>query len=189
MRWIQKITDKPTIDVKSPKQRWGERSWIFPLVAGIVGIISLVTPFSSEKAIDGSGLLIYSLEQWWFGFNTWYQHPSTNSSFWTGNPFYLIPEIITFIGILVSNFTILVISARLPKKERPTSKGLIGGAIGLLISSITLIAFVHINSVISLGYSWWERAVPGFALIWQFIGSILVFIGYFLGKSSSIPTN
>lgn len=188
-RWIQKIADKPIEIIKTPKQKWAKNSWIFSIVAGIVGFASLLTPFSSEKWIDGAGVLIFSFEQWWFGFNITYQHPLGYDSFWTGNPFYLIPEIITFIGIILSNFTILLIAARLPKKEKNASKGLIGGAIGLLISSIALIAILELLYVIRLGYPYWQRMSPGFALIWQFIGSALVLIGFFLGKSSSRPTN
>lgn len=154
-------------------------------MAGIVGLASLLTPFASERAIDGMGVLLYSLDQWWFGFNTWYSHPITNTSFWTGNPLYLIPEIITFIGIVLSNCIVLIIAARLPNKENPTSKGLIGGAIGLLVSSIALIVSFHIVSLIGLGYSYWREMSPGFALIWQFIGSILVFFGYYVGKARS----
>ena len=184
-----KISDKQTINIKSSKQKLAENSWIFSLVAGIVWLASLLTPFCSEKWIDGSGLLIFSYERWWFGFNLLYQHPIGYSSFWTGNPYYLIPETITFIGIVLSNFTVIVIAARNLKKKKNASKGLIGGAIGLLVSSITLIAFFHITTVLSLGYSMWQRMSPGFSLIWQFIGSVLVFIGCFLGKPSSRPTN
>ncbi len=184
-----KISDKSTINIKTSRQKWAEKSWIFSLIAGIVGFLALLTPFSSEKWIDGAGTLIFSFEQWWFGLNLTYQIPFGNEFRWTGNPLFLVPEIITFIGIVLSNLFVLIIAIRLPKKEENASKGLIGGAIGLLLSSIALIASFHITSVNHLGYSYWQRMTPGFALIWQFIGSTLVFIGYFLGKSRARSTN
>jgi len=168
---------------KKTRLKWAEKSWIISLIAGILGIASLLTPFLSVRWIDGAGVLVFSFDQWWFGFNASFQHPITYDFYWTKNPFYLIPEIITFIAVLLSNLTILIIALRLHKIEKNSSKGLIGGIVGLLISSIVIIIIFDLLTWNISGFSMWEARVPGFALIWQFIGSILVFIGYFLGRN------
>lgn len=181
-RPVQYQYPKSLVTLKTSKQKWAEKSWIFSLVAGIIGLVSLLTPFSSGKIYNFYGVLVFSFEQWWFGYNTVYDYDLGYESFWMENLSFLLPEVITLIIVIFSNLLILIIAARLPKRAKNTSNWLIGGAIGLLGSSIALIAIFELLFMIDSDYSYWQMMSPGFAIIWQFIGFVLVIIGYSVGK-------
>lgn len=166
----------------SLKLKLAEKSWLFSIVASLIGLVSLLTPILySSEIYYGKRTAWIDIQEWIFGNYNVYIKVSPNIT-WSFEEFEPLPiHIITTTLIVISHFAILVIAAiKLKKKEQFASPYLIYFSI---VTMLTVIGYVI--------YSWIYlvqpcEISPGFAVYGQFISGFFIFINYCLGKSNHV---
>ena len=175
----------------SLKFKLAEKSWLFSIVASLIGLLSLFTPI-----LYSSTALLYAKSNWWFNIQEWIfgyyngyiQIRSQGGSPWFFEEFEPFPiHIIATTLIVISHFIILVIAAKkLKKKEQIVSPYLIYLSIVTMLTVIGYVIYFWIYLVITYKgwYCYLEQDIsPGFAVYGQFISGFFVIINYYLGKT------
>lgn len=154
-------------------------SRILCFVAGIIGLLGLVTPAAYVK-ISVSGITHLSWDSWMFGFHNSYDYESGRDIFWTGDLEFLMIQLAITIIVIILNIFALVEATGIRKNHIDEQIFSIISPIGLVIAMIAYIVFFEIWVWAMVGVSFWSLLSLGFAIISQFIASGLMFIGFFI---------
>ncbi|MFX1409040.1 MAG: hypothetical protein ACFFA6_01710 [Promethearchaeota archaeon] len=160
--------------------------WSFPLLAGILTLIGLFTPFAIE---DG----FYS---WLWGGNyleiggDGYFYWIFELDFQDVTPLIFISNFALFITLLITAIGAIIYSLMLRKKgdfQRFERKWLILGILFIVATTIYLIEFeilmrYYFSEYLSIDASYWEFFDPGFALFAPFISGCITLIGFAINK-------
>lgn len=87
----------------------GGKSWIFSLIAGIIGILALFTP-ASHAVLSIYGINFLSWHMWMFGFHYYYDYEYGLAPFWTADTYLLMFQIAITIIVFVVNLGVLILA-------------------------------------------------------------------------------
>lgn len=168
---------------KSSEHKITDKIWILTFIAGIIGILALLTP-ATTLTISFLGEVLLSMDSWMFGLNIFYEYGVGYDIFFTGNQYILGVEIFSLVVLVIINIILIVISLLIRKdvSEMPVDIIHIYFAIGLVIGTLIYIIGNEIISWLFIRDTYWGFFNLGFALIGQFIAALMTVISYGLGK-------
>lgn len=157
--------------------------WVFPLIGGIITLISLFTPAAFVFRMWDFvffwmwGLLVIHYSSIELG--------TFNSITFNDNMLILIPSIISSIVIFIS-VIILFVSSYFCRRERNEqniikSRGL-GPSILIIVSTILWMITIEIAFIGPVSISFWNTYNSGFGVIGMFLGAIVAIIGYGISR-------
>lgn len=162
--------------------------WSFPLLAGILTIIGLLSPSSAFEDIEINwmwGLRYFNLLPIDEGFNWIFELVPNDFA-----PIIFICKIIPFIVLLCISILSIFLSIKLRREgafQRSEKKWLICGIFFIVLGIIYLVEIevlmrFYYDEYFGLDISFWENHTPGFAVIAPFVSGIVVLIGFYLNK-------
>lgn len=168
---------------KSINQKITEKNWILTFIAGIIGILSLLTS-ASTISISLLGEVLLSMDSWMWGLNIYYEIGVGYDVFFTANQFILGVDITSLVVLIIINVILIGISlwTRNDVFNLPVDLMHIYLTIGLVIGTLIYIIGNEIISWIFIEDTYWGLFNLGFALTGQFIAALMTAISYGLGK-------
>ena len=168
---------------KSSEHKITDKIWILTFIAGIIGILALLTP-ASTTSVSYSGVVLLSMDSWMFGLNIFYEYGVGYDIFFTGNQYLLGVEIFSLVVLVIINIIIIGISLWIRKdvEEMPVDIIHIYFAIGLVIGTLIFILGNEVIFWLLFRDTYWGFTNLGFALIGQYIAALITVISYGIGK-------
>ncbi|MFW9818929.1 MAG: hypothetical protein ACFFE5_04915 [Candidatus Thorarchaeota archaeon] len=159
--------------------------WGFPLIGGLIIIISFLTPAATFTYQESS---FYSeFYRWMLDFYIAYDY---TDGILTTTRFGLNTSITGYISYMISFLIIgltifLLINAIRYKKKRlfPKINWLVFPILTLMLT-IAWMAMKEVSTILSFNHSFWGLLSPGFGIIGLFLGDGIEIIGYILFKKS-----
>jgi len=173
----------PVDQGKRPIEIINEYIWVLYLIAGIVGLLAILTPAGAYQ-LTYFGVVIESWNMWIYGYNVLYDYMGGNLAFWTDMPIPFYLSIATTLTILIIGSSIIISALRLRKRDIKTSGFILGCGIFLILTAVAYIVIFHIYTLLYSGNSIWNLLTPSFGLIGQFISGILIIIGHIIIRKS-----
>lgn len=164
---------------KSGNQKLAEKIWILTFIAGILGILSLLTPATS-LSLTVLGEVLLSMDSWMFGLNIYYEYGVGYDVFFTRNEIMLGIDIFPLVILLIVNVLIITSGLKARKEffKRQKDYTELYFAAGLVIGTLIYIIGNEIFSWIFMQDTYWGFFGLGLALIGQFIAALLTVISY-----------
>lgn len=177
----QKMEELKRIRAKTKlgNQKLSEKIWILTFIAGIIGILSLLTP-ATTLSVSLLGEVLLSMDSWMFGLNIYYEYGVGYDVFFTRNEIILGVDIFSLVILLIVNILIITsgLMARKAFFKRQKDYTDLYYAAGLVIGTLIYIIGNEIISWLFIGDTHWGFFSLGLALIGQFIAALLTVINY-----------
>ncbi len=167
--------------------------WSFPLLAGIVTIIGLLTPSSALEEVE---------IHWMWGLRYLNLFPVDTSFNWIFElapkdftPIIFICKIIPFFILLIIAILSIIFALKLRKRgdfQDFERKWLLCGISFIIIGifyliEIEILMHYYYEEFFGLDISYWENYTPGFAVIAPFISGAVILIGFVVNKYVLVP--
>ncbi|NVM17898.1 MAG: zinc ribbon domain-containing protein [Candidatus Lokiarchaeota archaeon] len=164
---------------KPGNQKLAEKIWILTFIAGIIGILSLLTP-ASTVSVSLLGEVLLSMDSWMFGLNIFYEYGVGYDIFFTRNEFFLGVGIFSLIVLVIVNLVVIGsgIGSRKDIYKSKTDYFDLYLAAGQVIGALIYIIGMAIVYWFLTGEAYWGFLGLGLALIGQFVAALLLVISF-----------
>ena len=176
---LEKLLNNFMVDIKN-------LVWGFPLVGGLIIIISFLTPAATFSYQESS---FYSeFYRWMLDFYIAYDYMDgilTTTRF--GLSTSITGHISYIISFLIIGLTILLLVSVIKYKKRDLFPkfNLLGFPILIVVLTIAWMVMKEISTILSYNHSFWGLLSPGFGIIGLFLGAGLQIVGYIFLKKNS----
>lgn len=162
--------------------------WSFPLLAGVLTIIGLLTPSSAFEDVEINwmwGLRYFNLLPVDEGFNWIFE--LTPKDF---TPIIFVCKIIPFIVLLAISIFSIILAIKLRKQgdfQKFERKWLLCGILLIIVAIVYLIEIevlmrFYYDEYFGLDMGYWENYTPGFAIVAPFISGVVILVGFYVNK-------